>query len=377
MDGHVAWVNTAALEAAGIGPDTPDPPGGKILRDPEGTPTGILLERAVDLVSRRVPPPDLEARVEALRRAQALAHRLGLTGIQTLDGPDSLEAFQVLHERGELRLRTVHGLTWSRRRALLELGLRSGLGDRWLRLGPVKLFLDGTLGSRTAWLLAPYQDRPGERGIQVTDPEEAREGIRSLAAQGWDIAVHAIGDGAVRAALDAFAALPAAVRRARRLRVEHVQLVDPADLPRFAALGVIASVQPIHLPSDRPAAEAAWGERCAHAYPYGALAREGALLALGSDAPVETLDPLAGLRAAVDRQGWYPEQALTLPQALSGYTEGAARAGGVEGWAGSLEIGKVADLTVLTVDPLTHPEGLGEARVWSTWVDGVPVHPPP
>ncbi|MBK6421413.1 MAG: amidohydrolase [Gemmatimonadetes bacterium] len=354
IDIHAAWVNSAALAMAGIGRDTPDPAGGRIVRDPGGEPTGVLLERAVDLVRRVLPDPDPSAILTGLREAQQAAHRLGLTGIHDVEGPDALRGFRALEAAGELRLRVLFHPPVAQLGDLLAAGVRSGLGTPWLRLGGVKLFLDGSLGSRTAWMLEPYEGT-AELGVPLAEAGNARRVVRVAAEAGISLAVHAIGDAAVRQALDLLEPLPGT---ALPHRIEHFQCVHPDDLGRAAARGIVLSMQPAHLPADVGLAEERWGGRGRGAYAFQGLRRAGAILAFGSDVPVATPDPRHGIVAAMARvaadgsfgEGWYPEERLTFEESVRAYTVGNAIAGGVADHSGQLAPGFDADLVVWGMD---------------------------
>jgi predicted amidohydrolase YtcJ len=286
-----------------------------------------------------------------------------------------LRAFGRLHGRGELRIRVTEHIAHAALDATLDAGLYSGLGDEWVRVGALKLFADGTLGSQTAAMLEPFAGSETNRGIATLSYEEMREAAGRAAAGGIATAVHAIGDRANRDALRALIETP-------RLpgiphRIEHAQLLHPDDLGLFAAHGITASMQPIHAVGDRDTADRYWGDRAATAYAWRALQGSGALLAFGSDAPVEACDPLDGLFAAVARHArgdarasWRPEQALELSDALRAYTLGAAMATGEAGLKGSLTPGKVADTVVLSGDIFTSVDALERARVVCTVVGG-------
>ncbi|MCE5257647.1 MAG: amidohydrolase, partial [Chloroflexi bacterium] len=357
--GHALWVNSAALHLADINSATLDPDGGQIVHTPAGDPSGILLENAMQLIKRIIPPATPASLLPAMRRALALLARAGLTGVHNMDGAAAFAAEQMLLERGELALRIVQQIPLAQLDQSLALGLRSGYGSDRLRIGAVKMFMDGALGPRTAWMLAPYESEPRTLGIETTPITEIYAAVARANAGGLACAIHAIGDRAVRQVLDAYEAGGAL---GIRNRIEHVQLIDEADLPRLAKLGVIASMQPLHATSDMLMADRHWGARCANAYAWRALQESGAVLAFGSDCPVETPDPLRGLHAAITRrradgspgeQGWYPAQRLTPEQALCAYTSGPAYAAGVEGRLGTLAPGKLADLTILERDPFT------------------------
>lgn len=377
-DIHGAWVNSQALRRCGITRDTPDPAGGEIVRDAAGEPTGVLLEKAVRLVESHLPtPPPQEVRV-ALREAQAEAHRLGLTGVHSVE-VTGLEDFAAMEQDGELRLRVLQTIPLPRLDHAIATGLRSGFGSEWLRIGGVKMFTDGALGSRTAWMRQPYQGgAAGDTGIRTLEPDEFRDNVHRAARAGIASTVHAIGDAAVEMALEVLAG--AERPRAMPHRIEHVQLCPPELWERAGRSGVVGSMQPIHLMTDIPAAERHWGhERSRGAYAFAPLARAGMTLAFGSDVPVESCDPRLGLFAAVRRagwdgapaQGWWMENAITAEQALRAYTEGPAVAAGVEGRQGRLLPGYDADLVAWDVDPLdAEPDAVREMTCVLTMVGG-------
>lgn len=384
-DGHLLWVNSAALRRAGVSRQTADPPGGEIGRDGGGEPDGLLKEEARLLVDRIIPALTPEMREQAVLAASAEFHRLGLVGVHAFtgasaEGPEQLVALERLHARGELAVRTVATVPDRHLEAAAAVGMRTGLGDSMLRVGPVKIFADGTLGSQTASMLEPFDGQPGNIGIRVRTPDEIDRLVGQAVEHGLWTAIHAIGDRANRDVLDVFERHHEASRRAGvRHRIEHVQLLHPDDLPRFARLGVVASMQPIHSTADRDIADRYWGPRARWAYAWRALAATGAMLAFGSDAPVETPDPWRGLYAAVARRregetggrSWYPEECLSLEQAMRAYTTGPAYASGTEAWQGTLEAGRVADFIVLDRDPYTgSPEDLLQLQVLATVVDG-------
>lgn len=362
LDVHAAWLNSAGLAAAGIGRDTPDPFGGRIVRDAMGEPTGLLLERAVELASRVLPslPGDLLER--ALLEAQAEAHRFGVTGIHDVEDETVRAAFARLDTAGALRLRVLFHAPVVALQELVRRGERSGAGSDWLRLGGIKMFLDGSLGSRTAWMLEPYEGTR-DRGMPITEESAAREAVRLAAAHGLATTVHAIGDAAVRRALDLLSSLP---RAALPHRIEHLQCVHPSDLARAAAAGIVASMQPAHLLTDIPLVDRHWGARGAGAYPFRSLLRLGTELVFGSDVPVASIDPREGVFAALERAaadgspqgGWRPEEKLGLDEVVAAYTAAAARAGGVAGRRGALAPGMDADLVAWEVDPAAlHGDG--------------------
>jgi len=397
-DGHARWLNTAALQLAKIGEDTVAPEGGAIFRDADGTPTGILQERANELADRAAPPATEADCDAATLRAQDEALKRGVTGVESLEQASSYAALRRIHDRGELKVRALMGIP-HRSLALslpttgtppqirdtapfdfdaaLQTGMRTGQGDEWLQLGHVKFFTDGALGSQTAALEEPYEGTD-DRGILTFDPMELRTDVARAAAGGLAVAIHAIGDRAVHIALDAIA--PTRITSpALRQRLEHIQLVREEDLGRFGALGVIASMQPIHCTSDRDIADRYWGpKRTPRAYPWRTLLERGAVLAFGSDAPVEPIDPLLGIHAAVsrrrpgDKDAWFPAQRLTADEAVHAYTAGAAYATGREKEWGTLEVGMRCDATVVDRDLAKLKENeILEAKVSGTITDGV------
>jgi predicted amidohydrolase YtcJ len=378
-DIHAAWVSSEALRIAGIDASTPDPEGGTIVRDPEtGEPTGILLENAKGLVVPHLPEPSREEVRGALLEAQREVHRLGITGVHSVEQPTGLADFLDLEERGELRLRVLQAIGLSFLNDALRLGIRSGWGSEWVRIGGVKMFLDGALGSRTALLREPYEGTADDRGIETLPLADFREAVRRAAEGGIAATVHAIGDAAVERALEVLSAAPPVA--ALPHRIEHVQLCPPDLWARLGGSGVVASMQPVHLMTDIPAAERHWGHaRSRGAYAFAPLLRAGATLAFGSDVPVETVDPRPGLFAATRRVGWdeepagewYPEHALTPEQALRAYTEGPAVASGETERRGRLLPGYDADLVAWDTDPLTaSPEELRGMRALLTVVGG-------
>ncbi|HEX8990818.1 MAG TPA: amidohydrolase, partial [Anaerolineales bacterium] len=303
---HAAWANSAALKMAGISAGRPDPKDGKIQRDERGEPTGILLESAVALVGDMVPPPGLAALADAIDKAQGILWRMGLTGVHDFDRRESFMALQQLHAERRLKLRVTKSIPVELLDHAFELGLRTGFGDDWLRIGSVKAFMDGALGPRTAAMFAPYDGEPENRGILNMDGEQLFELGRRAADVGLGMTVHAIGDRANHEVLNAYEQL----RRYEtekslphlRHRVEHVQVLHPDDVPRLAQLDVIASMQPIHATSDMRMADRYWGERTSYAYALKSQLDVEAHVAFGSDAPVESPNPFRGIHAAVTRR---------------------------------------------------------------------------
>ncbi|HSG86343.1 MAG TPA: amidohydrolase [Candidatus Limnocylindrales bacterium] len=394
-DHHALWVSHAAMAAGSVAISMPDPQGGLVRRDAAGQPTGLLHETAARLVSTRIPPPSADDLVSAIARFAVRLEDAGIVAVQdpgsVIPDPDlavGLPAYRRLAETGGLRLRVDVSLRQEALPEAIRRGLRSGASigpdGAGVRIGWLKLFADGTLGSRTAAMLEPYDVQPGTlaspgdgRGIFLTGPDELRELASTAASAGIAAQVHAIGDRAVRAALDALE--PTAGASSFHPRVEHVQLVDPADLGRFAAAGIAASVQPVHLRSDMPAAATAWGSRVERGgYPWRSLADDGALIPFGTDAPVEPWDPWPGIEMAVTRtrvarsadRGDGPtslarHEGLDLARALrAACIDGARSAGELD--RGSLGPGMRADLIVVPTEalaPEVEPGGpLGRCR---------------
>jgi hypothetical protein len=383
IDGHALWTNAAAMKIAGIGRDTNDPAGGKILRDAKGEPTGVFIDNAMDLVETKIPAASIEARKRRILRAADLAVQNGLAGVHEMGIEDAtVLAYEQLAAEGKLKLRVYAFLEGSTIADLPSRRPDIGGGDAaMLTVRGVKLYADGALGSRGAWLLAPYTDDPGNSGLVLLDREGLTKAVKIAAQGGWQLAVHAIGDAANRAVLDAVEA-GAAGRTDLRFRIEHAQVVAPEDADRFAALGVIASMQPTHATSDMPWAEARLGpDRIKGAYAWRTLTDAKARLVGGSDFPVEELPTLYGIYAAVTRQdregepegGWYPEQRLTLDEAIKLYTTDAAYASFTEASRGVIAPGRLADLTVYDRE-LAAGESLLQTSVDLTIVGGVIVY---
>jgi predicted amidohydrolase YtcJ len=379
-DGHSRWLNSAAIARAGITRDTARPEGGAIFRDDRGEPTGVLQENANALADAVIPPPTDDEMLADARRGQAEAWRRGITGFEDLDqfrGHAPRAVFERMRDAGELAMRVHMGIPHARLADAVEQRMRTGEGDEWLRTGHLKIFTDGALGSQTAALEEPYAGS-SDRGILTIDPGDLARDVGAAAASGIAVAIHAIGDRAVHVALDAIEPTRASAPRLRQ-KIEHVQLVRADDLARFGALGIVASMQPIHATSDRDLADRHWGpSRVSRAYPWRTLRSSGAVLAFGSDAPVEPIDPLLGIHAAVARRrpndpaAWHPEQRLTVDEALAGYATGPAHAMATERDAGTLRVGMRCDATVVDRDLARCSEDeILEARVRATITDGV------
>jgi predicted amidohydrolase YtcJ len=384
---HCAWANSIALHMAGISRETTDPDGGLISRFPHGEPDGILFESAMGILDQVIPSPGFEQVVNAIQKAIPLLWQLGLTGVHDFDGSRCFSALQLLHNRDLLKLRVLKGIHLEDLTHAIEVGLRSGFGDDFLRIGPLKLFADGALGPHTAAMLTPYEDDHTNCGILMLDAEAVFEHGKLAIEHDINLAIHAIGDRANHEVLAGYAklrqyerTLPTALHHATRHRIEHVQVIDPADLPQFSKLNLIASMQPIHATSDMLMADRFWGVRSARAYAWRSLITSLAPLAFGSDAPVESPNPFWGVHAAVTRrrsdgspslQGWYPEQCLNVEEALRAYTTGAAYASGMEDRLGKLLPGYLADLLILDKNPYAcAPEELLAIQPLATMVNG-------
>jgi len=386
-DLHLAWVNSKALEAAEIVPGIPDPDMGVIERDETGKPTGILRELAINLVRRVMPTPGDNETGAAMLHAIGKIHRLGLIGVHDYrimggqDGPPALRAWQRLRAENKLDLRAWVMLPGELLDEAAALGLLTGFGDDFLRIGGAKFFADGTTGSRTSWMLEPFED--AGQGMPLTPMEELARGIDKANRAGISTAIHAIGDRAVRELLDVYTEVLAAhegeTRPTAPHRIEHVQHSCPDDLKRLAPLGLVASVQPLHITADITMIEQACGLRSKWAYALRSLLKAGTVLAFGSDCPVVSPNPFWGMHAAVTRQrrnatppgGWHPDQRLSLAEAVWGYTMGCAVASGQEKRQGSLTPGKLADLVVLDRDIFTiPPDQIADTRVTMTVFDG-------
>ncbi len=381
---HAAWANTNALKLANITASSPDPHNGQIQRDAQSNATGILLETAMELVSRIIPEPSIAEIADAIEKAQSILWKMGLTGVHDFDRRDSFMALQHLHANKKLKLRVLKNMPVELLDEIEAIGLRGGFGDDMLRIGNIKVFMDGALGPHTAAMFQPYIGEDSNRGILNMDGEELFEHGRKAAQVGLGMTVHAIGDRANHEVLNAYEQLRNYEKEnhlpAMRHRIEHVQILHPDDAPRLAQLNVVASMQPIHATSDMLMADAFWGERSSLAYAIKTQLGFGAPLAFGSDAPVESPNPFLGLHAAVTRrradgspsvEGWYPEQKISMADAFAGYTLGTAYAAYMEDRLGRLAPNHLADLIVLDIDPFTcNPNELLTLESSATMVGG-------
>lgn len=393
VDGHAGWANSRVLALAGITAATKDPSGGRIERLPatKGTPAlrrpaGVLVDGAQGLVAKHVPPPRPEDRDLALATAQDILLSRGVTAAADMGiGIADWQAYRRAGDAGTLNIRVMAYADSIENMALIGgSGPTPWLYDDRLRLNGLKLFLDGALGSRGAWLKAPYADA-ATRGLPFLTETQLKNLMSRAAMDHFQVAVHAIGDAANATVLSAIEDLALTYKGDRRWRIEHAQIVDPADLPRFGQNGIIASMQPVHQTSDRAMAEARLGTsgpgaaRLQGAYAWASMARVGARLAFGSDAPVERADPFAGIAAAISREGpdgtpaggWQPQEKVSRVAALAGYTTGAAYAGFAEGRFGRLAVGERADFVVIDRDPMVvSPAEIAATKVLQSWVGG-------
>lgn len=395
-DSHLAIANSRALELAGVKEDTADPPDGAIERDQSGQPTGVLFERAVDLVSSSLPKPSDEETVKAMGDAVPVMHKLGLTGLHDMriwggaEGQAALAAWQRFQQTGRMDIRCWMTLSGDLVDEAIDLGLKTGLGNDRLRLGHLKFFTDGSMGSRTAWVIEPYET--GGFGMPVCSMVDLAEAIRRADQAGLAVAVHAIGDKANREVMTIFedlagrASISHLVKTARPCaphRIEHAQILRPEDLARMSRLDVVASLQPLHITDEITIHDQALGARAKWAYAFRDMIDAGIRVTFGSDCPVSDPNPMWGIHAAVTRRqrdgtpekGWYPHQTLTVPEAVRAYTMGAAVACGLEHELGSLTEGKLADLVVLDQDMYSiDPMAIHNVKVDLTIFDGQVVY---
>lgn len=385
VDGHAIWVNSAALKVAGVDARTVAPAGGEILRDASGLPTGILVDNAESLVKALMPKPGISDNMRAYLIAVREANANGLTGVHEAGASyEQLQALQNLAENGQLSLRVNVMLSDSDDNLDRQGPPQSGLFEDRLDVRSVKIYADGALGSRGAALLAPYSDRAETSGLLFLDQAALTARIKNANDRGYQAAVHAIGDRANHVTLNAFADVQGDAPSVLRNRIEHAQILAPADIQRFAELGVIASMQPVHATSDMWMAEERLNsERLAGAYAWQTLRDAGAQLAFGSDFPVEPVNPFFGLHAAVTRRdrhgeppgGWRPNERLSLEIALCGFTRDAAFAARQEDIVGSLRPGQWADFILLEQDPFAIPvDDLWRVKVAETWLAGQRVY---
>ncbi|MBN1265335.1 MAG: amidohydrolase [Anaerolineales bacterium] len=361
---HSAWINSYAFRLAGIDQSTTDPDGGVIVRSCSGELTGILLEKATALISDIIPAPDPHNAAELIQRGQQELWQFGLVGVHNFDRQLSFRSLQILQQRGDLGLRVLQSIPLEALPSAQEVGLRQGFGNDWLKIGSVKLFMDGALGPHTAAMNAPYENEPNNTGVLLMDEEQLIEILKQSHSAALPLAIHAIGDLANHTALNA-------IQKARSMhkeglspylthRIEHAQLLNENDYARFQTLNITASMQPVHATSDMHMAQQNWGQRSKNSYAWRSLLNAGAELLFGSDAPVESPNPFLGIHAAVTRRradgspdtnGWIPEQCLEIAEAIHAYTRVPARYFHSNRLWGTLEPFSAADLVVLKQDP--------------------------
>jgi predicted amidohydrolase YtcJ len=377
--GHSEWLNSRALEAAGITPASMDPPGIRFDRNPDGSLTGLLHE-AREMVQKSIPPFERDQLMACIHAGQSEILKLGLTGLHSCESLEEWDMLKDMDSAGKLKLRIHHLFQYYDFETLDNRGLKWLNGSDRLWLGHLKLFADGSLGSATALMHAPYEDDPENCGIHCLDADELKDNVLKAYKRGFSVAIHAIGDKAGTRALDAIENGRKHCPGPWRDRVEHIQLYTPDDFNRYRDLGVVASVQPGFVRFDWPVAEKKWGpERCSRAYAWKKMMNNGIRLQFGSDAPVEPIAPILGLQAAVLRQspdfkpegGWYPDQCLSIEESLTGFFQTAAWMSGKEDRLGSLEPGKLADLTVFENDLKgLHPREWHDVDVEMTIIGG-------
>lgn len=384
-DNHANWGNTLAITTAGITAKTADPAGGKIIRDAKGAPAGVFVDNAKKLVGEAVPPPRPEDRDVAFAKAQEVLLGYGVTAVADMGtGMADWGAYRRAGDAGRLQVRIMAYANSFETLELVAGPEPTGwlYGDK-LRMGGIKLYLDGALGSRGATLKAPYHDDPGAKGLPLLSPAQLRNMMSRASMDNFQTAVHAIGDAANADVLAAIEELSESYSGDRRWRIEHAQIIDPADIPSLGRHGIIASMQPLHQTSDRLMAEARLGpDRLDGAYPWRSIMNVGGRLSFGSDAPVEPADPWAGFAAAISRTdaqgqpfgGWLPQETVSREAALAGYTADAAFAGFAEGRFGRLIPGERADFLLVDRDPLfAAPEAIRNTQVKQVWIGGVKV----
>ena len=386
VDGHAGWANSAALKASGITAKTPDPDGGRIERDADGKPTGVLVDTAMALVEKKLPPPSAAENAAALETALRILASVGLTGVHDA-GIDAATwaLYEQFAQDGKLTARiSAMAAGMDALRAIAPNGPTGWLHEDRLAMNSVKLLADGALGSRGAAMLEPYSDDPENTGLMMIEGAKLRNVIASASMRGFQVNVHAIGDKANREVLNAFEDVQKMGQPLVRPSIEHAQIIAPEDIGRFGKLGVIASIQPTHATSDKAMAEDRVGpERIKGGYAWKTLLNSGARVAGGSDFPVEPANPFYGLHAAVTRQdrdgqppkGWYPKEALTLQQAFAAFTTGAAYAGQDERSVGTLSPGKWADFILIDGDIFKMSAGdIWKVKVLETWLAGTRVY---
>ena len=377
---HASWANSKALALAGIDKNTPDPEGGKIERDAQGEPTGILLESASVLVEQIIPEPDERQKKEALLKGQSQLFKFGITGVHDVDEWSIFPLVQEMKSEQVFPLRIVKSIPFDHLKDAIAEGFTTGMGNDDLRIGWLKLFMDGALGPQTAAMLEPYQDSPDQYGMLMLSTAELSE-IGELAARNEiSLAVHAIGDRAIRLMMDGIEQIRSSIPPSGEKipdRIEHVQIIHPDDIQRMASLNLLASMQPIHVISDMETAEKYWGKRCAYSYAWNSVEKAGIPLLFGSDAPVESPNPFLGIHACVTRQNsrtgkaWFPSQSISLTSALRGYSSSSCGIFPNSRLCGAINAGTAADLIILPDDPFSMPtNALREVAPCATIIGG-------
>jgi predicted amidohydrolase YtcJ len=383
-DGHALWVNSAALKIAGIDRNTPDPPGGEIRRFSDGSLTGILLENACQMVTDKIPPPSNEQAYDALKRAVKKLHSFGITGVGDCDSHKKrLELFKHAKEKDILTLRVFMMLAPEDIDSAGIIGLETGFGDDFITIGALKLYMDGSLGSQTALMFEPFEDNLKNRGIASLSPDQLEMYYEKTHLKGIPLAIHAIGDKANSNVLDFFGKKYTISKKlGLKHRIEHAQLLRKEDIIKFKKYDIAAAVQPVHIIGDRDMADKYWGDRSSNAYPFNALLKAGVRVGFGSDCPIESPDPLLGIYAAVvrkrptdERRSWFPEQCISVKQAVHAYTQGAAEICSWQGRYGQLNEGMPADFVVLSDDIFkVRPDDIPQIKILATVVDGQVVY---
>ncbi len=366
---HLSWVNSLSLKRAGISSSTINPVGGVIQTDSSGSPTGILFDNAILLIESAIPIPSLSESKRNIKRGIVSLHRLGITAIHDFDDFLTYQAFVALHEEQALNLHVYKNIPVRFINEMMGVMWKTGNGDAWLRMGCLKLFADGALGSQTASMLEPYEGSQDKFGLTVTDENALVDYGKAAVSKGIALAIHAIGDRANHAAISAFSKIRS-IENGHYLaplnhRIEHVQLINDKDLQQLKSINITASMQPIHAISDADMAEKYWGDRSKNAYAWKSILQSGTDLIFGSDAPVESPNPFWGIHAAVSRSTkgsphhqWHPEQCLNVNQAITAYTLTPARASGNEEYYGMLRQGLSADLVLIKENPMLTPSEL-------------------
>ncbi len=380
QDCHSAWVNTAAIKQAKLSDSTMNPPGGRFERNAKGEFSGLVFDKAMEIFKKVLPPPDEEQLLTALDQFVNQLLKNGITHIHTMEGAKAFELWQKYVLRFGHKMRVVFYFPAEEMEHLIRVGIHSGFGDEWLKIGGVKIFTDGSLGSQTAALRQPYEHQPNNTGLLMFKQPELFELVNRAHQHHLAVAIHAIGDKAVEIAMQVLKQTED-LRKQNQLvsRLEHAQLVPPDLQPLFKQYGLVASMQPIHIADDVKTAEKFWGRRSQFAYPMRSLLSQGTPLAFGSDAPVAEANPLKGIFSAVWRKfkfdlqepSWIPEEAITVSQAFSAFTRGVAQAAMYNNLLGELSPGKLADFIVLDQNPFeARPESFKKIKINMTVLNG-------